>query len=131
MPHSNYVQNIREFHRTFGMALDQRNPTQEEIQLRKNLMDEEDKEVTEALEVFRLDPNSMNYRALGKELIDKLVVTFGTLEALGFPTDVLWTRVHNSNMSKAGPDGIVQFREDGKLLKGPHYRPPSFEDILE
>lgn len=40
-------------------------------------------------------------------------------------------RVHLSNMSKLGDDGLPLRREDGKILKGPNYQPPKLEDILK
>ena len=39
-------------------------------------------------------------------------------------------RVHLSNMSKLGDDGKPIYREDGKVLKGPDYKPPSLEDLI-
>ena len=38
-------------------------------------------------------------------------------------------RVHASNMSKLGDDGKPIRREDGKICKGPNYRPPDMSDI--
>ena len=39
-------------------------------------------------------------------------------------------RVHQSNLSKLGNDGKPVFRADGKLMKGPNYRPPDLEDLI-
>lgn len=39
-------------------------------------------------------------------------------------------RVHESNMSKLGDDGKPIRREDGKVLKGPHYRKPDLMDLI-
>ena len=39
-------------------------------------------------------------------------------------------RVHTSNMSKLGDDGKPIRREDGKILKGPNYKPPVLDDLL-
>ncbi len=38
--------------------------------------------------------------------------------------------VHRSNMSKIDRDGKVKRREDGKIIKGPDYFPPNFEQFL-
>jgi len=38
--------------------------------------------------------------------------------------------VHQSNMSKLGPDGKPIFREDGKVLKGPNYRAPDLSGLV-
>ncbi len=40
-------------------------------------------------------------------------------------------RVHASNMSKLGEDGKPIRREDGKALKGPNYKPPVLDDLVE
>jgi predicted HAD superfamily Cof-like phosphohydrolase len=40
-------------------------------------------------------------------------------------------RVHLSNMSKLGEDGLPIRREDGKILKGPNYVEPKLGDLLE
>lgn len=40
-------------------------------------------------------------------------------------------RVHNSNMSKLGDDGKPVRREDGKILKGPNYKPADLSDLVQ
>ena len=39
-------------------------------------------------------------------------------------------RVHKSNMSKLGLDGKPIRRVDGKVLKGPNYKPPILNDLV-
>lgn len=39
-------------------------------------------------------------------------------------------RVHLSNMSKLGDDGLPIRREDGKILKGPNYVEPKLGDLI-
>ena len=39
-------------------------------------------------------------------------------------------RVNESNMSKLGDDGQPVRREDGKVLKGPNYKPPRLMDLV-
>jgi len=41
-----------------------------------------------------------------------------------------FVEVHDSNMSKLGADGKPFRREDGKVLKGPNYRPANIVGIL-
>jgi predicted HAD superfamily Cof-like phosphohydrolase len=48
----------------------------------------------------------------------------------GFDLDPVVREVHLSNMTKVGPDGCVALREDGKVLKGPGYRPPDIAGVL-
>lgn len=38
--------------------------------------------------------------------------------------------VHESNMSKLGLDGNPVYREDGKVLKGPNYRPANLAKLI-
>jgi predicted HAD superfamily Cof-like phosphohydrolase len=55
------------------------------------------------------------------------------IERALFPNDVVreaFWRVHESNMSKLGDDGKPLRREDGKVLKGPNYKPPVLDDLL-
>ena len=39
-------------------------------------------------------------------------------------------RVHQSNLSKLDEEGNPIYREDGKVLKGPNYKPPTLEDLF-
>jgi predicted HAD superfamily Cof-like phosphohydrolase len=39
-------------------------------------------------------------------------------------------RVHASNMSKLDDNGQVIRREDGKVMKGPNYKPPVLDDLI-
>jgi hypothetical protein len=51
-----------------------------------------------------------------------------------FPYSVVteaFMRVHKSNMSKVGDDGKPIKREDGKIMKGPNYKPPHLDDLVE
>ena len=41
-----------------------------------------------------------------------------------------WQRVYESNMSKLGDDGKPVYREDGKVMKGPNYKPPYLGDLV-
>jgi predicted HAD superfamily Cof-like phosphohydrolase len=45
--------------------------------------------------------------------------------------DEAFKRVHASNMSKLGSDGKVLRRPDGKILKGPNYKPPVLTDLVQ
>jgi predicted HAD superfamily Cof-like phosphohydrolase len=44
--------------------------------------------------------------------------------------DEALNRVHESNMSKLDEYGKPVYREDGKVLKGPNYLPPTLEDLI-
>jgi predicted HAD superfamily Cof-like phosphohydrolase len=43
----------------------------------------------------------------------------------------VFDEIQRSNMSKLGADGKPIYREDGKVLKGPHYFKPNFESIIK
>ena len=65
-----------------------------------------------------------------KELSDLVYVCYQYAENQGWDLDEALHRVHESNMSKLNEDGQPIFREDGKVLKGPNYAPPSLEDLV-
>ena len=65
-----------------------------------------------------------------KELADLVYVCYQYAENLGWDLDEALNRVHQSNMSKLGGDGQPIRREDGKVLKGPNYKPPTLTDLV-
>ena len=65
-----------------------------------------------------------------KELADLVYVCYQYAENLGWDLDQALDRVHNSNMTKLGSDGKPIYREDGKVLKGPNYQPPTLTDLV-
>ena len=65
-----------------------------------------------------------------KELADLVYVTYGYAATFGWDLDEALRRVHTSNMSKLGLDGKPEFREDGKVLKGPNYNKPTLGDLV-
>lgn len=65
-----------------------------------------------------------------KELADLLYVTYWLAARVGIDIEAAFARVHASNLSKLDPaTGKPLKREDGKVLKGPAYRPPDLSDI--
>lgn len=66
-----------------------------------------------------------------KEATDLLYVTYGYIQELGVDPDLTFKAVHESNMSKLGDDGKPIYREDGKVMKGPNYKPPTFDWITK
>ena len=65
-----------------------------------------------------------------KELADLVYVCYQYAENMGWFLDEALCRVHESNMSKLGEDGKPIYREDGKVLKGPNYKPPYLQDLV-
>ena len=69
--------------------------------------------------------------ALLKELCDLQYVLSGTVISFGFKEifQPAFNRVHESVMSKIY-DGMEK-RGDGKVLKGPHYKPANLRELFE
>lgn len=67
---------------------------------------------------------------LAHELADVVYVAYGTALVHGIDLDAVIAEIHRSNMTKIGPDGRVARREDGKVLKGEHYRAPDVARVL-
>ncbi len=63
-------------------------------------------------------------------LADIVYVAYGTALVYGVDLDAVLDEVHASNMTKLGADGRPVRRADGKILKGPDYRPPDVKSVL-
>ena len=94
------------------------------LKLRENLIEEEFKELKEAL-----DNEDIN--EICKEGIDLLYVVLGLLVTYGVPVTECFEEVQRSNMSKLDENGRAIYREDGKVLKGPNYSPANLKPIIE
>lgn len=66
-----------------------------------------------------------------KELADLVFVCYQMAEYLGWDLDEALHRVFESNMSKVDRSGKVMRRHDGKVLKGPNYKPPILTDLVK
>ena len=95
----------------------------------KNLIVEEFKEFLEAEGMLFRNNDQFPAEAL-KELADLVYVCYQYAENMGWFLDEALDRVHASNMSKLGEDGLPIYREDGKVLKGPNYKPPTLTDLI-
>jgi len=65
-----------------------------------------------------------------KELADLVYVCYQYAENMSWDLDEALNRVHQSNMTKLDEDGDPIYREDGKVLKGPNYKPPNLNDLV-
>ena len=95
----------------------------------KNLIVEEFKEFLEAEGLLFRKNLDIEAEAL-KELADLVYVCYQFAENQGWFLDEALDRVHKSNMSKLDEDGNPIYREDGKVLKGPNYKPPDLSDLF-
>jgi predicted HAD superfamily Cof-like phosphohydrolase len=121
--HRTNFDRVREFNTVYGQIVDNPELDPATVSLRLKLIDEECKEVIEAFQKGdRLE--------IAKELTDLLYVVYGVGVTFGIDLDACFEEVHNSNMSKLGIDGKPIYREDGKILKGPNYRPADLTGIV-
>ena len=95
----------------------------------KNLIVEEFKEFLESEGLLFRKNIDIESEAL-KELADLVYVCYQYAENMGWFLDEALDRVHQSNMSKLGKDGKPIYRDDGKVLKGPNYKPPDLSDLF-
>ena len=65
-----------------------------------------------------------------KELADIVYVCYQYAANLEWDLDEALRRVHESNMSKLDEYGKPVYREDGKVMKGPFYKPPNLSDLV-
>ncbi len=94
--------------------------------LRFELMKEENEEYLEAAK-------NNDLVEVADALGDMLYILCGTIIEHGMQDKIeeVFTEIQRSNMSKLGEDGNPIYREDGKVLKGPHYFKPNIKAILE
>ena len=95
----------------------------------KNLIVEEFKEFLEAEGFLFMHGKNHQEHAL-KELADLVYVCYQYAANMGWFLDEALDRVHKSNLSKLDEEGNPIYREDGKVLKGPNYKPPNLEDLF-
>ena len=117
---------VAEFMKAFGQDV---NTTPQRLDeptemLRLRLIHEEMLEVKEAIHYEGLPE-------IAKELCDLLYVVYGMGHSMGIDLNACFNVVHESNMSKLGPDGKPIYREDGKVLKGPNYFEANLAPVLD
>ena len=97
--------------------------------VQKEIIIEEFKEFLEAEGMLFMHGRNHQEHAL-KELADLVYVCYQYAENMGWFLDEALNRVHLSNLSKLDEDGKPIYREDGKVLKGPNYKPPDLSDLF-
>ena len=123
------INSVKEFHNVFGLEYHetpQAQLTERIVNLRYNLMKEENEEYLEAAQNGDL---TLIADALG----DKLYILCGTIIAHGLQHKIadVFNEIHRSNMSKLDSNGHPIYREDGKILKSENYFLPDIKSILE
>jgi predicted HAD superfamily Cof-like phosphohydrolase len=118
----NIFRDQEKFMRACDQTVDKFNESQYKLYL--NLMDEEWKELQEALasnnRVEQLDA-----------LLDLIVVTVGAIHSGGFDGEGGWKEVMGKNFDKIDKQtGKVRKREDGKVLKPLGWAPPNLNPFI-
>jgi len=117
------IQQLEEFHKVYGLAKEPLGPVVTPGQIvRGKLQVEEAEEIQTAIE-------NRDLVEIADGVIDSIYIAIGTAVTYGFQDKLpeLFDAVHRSNMSKLGPDGKPLYREDGKVIKGPNFKPPTEE----
>jgi predicted HAD superfamily Cof-like phosphohydrolase len=123
------IEGVKTFHETFGLGVAHQ-PTvglpPETISLRHRLMQEENDEYLDAA-------NNNDLEGVADALGDMLYILCGTILSHGMQhkIEAVFDEIQRSNMSKLGADGKPVYREDGKVIKGPHYTPPNIAPLLD
>ena len=123
------IKEVGVFHDSFGIENNFQPTTaltEEEIQLRFDLLKEENEEYLEAAKRGDLTEVA---DALG----DIMYILFGTILKHGLQDKIVevFKEIQASNLSKLGADGKPIYRADGKVLKGPNYFKPNINEVLK
>ena len=123
------IEAVKKFHKAFGIGYKKEPVARldaEKLQLRFDLMQEENEEY---LEAAKNDDLVEVADALG----DMLYILCGTIIEHGMQYKIkeVFNEIQRSNMSKLGTDGKPIYREDGKVMKGPNYFRPNIAEILD
>ena len=114
----NFMPEAKAFRSAMGQPIG--NPTALDITLQFDLIAEE---------YVELECSCEEAETL-KEMADLVYVVYQLAAAMDWNLDEALDRVHQSNLSKL-VDGRPLRREDGKVLKGPNYKPPYLEDLVK
>ena len=123
------IECVEEFHEIYKLG-NSKNPIgkleNEKEKLRFELMKEENEEYLEAVQ-------NNDIVEIADALGDMLCILCGTIleHGLQHKIEEVFDEIQRSNMSKLGEDGKPIYREDGKVMKGPNYFKPNFEEILK
>lgn len=138
---------VRQFHDVYEVpvATDGPRADRDRLGLRLALVAEEFAELVEAargsvaaatiraawIQAEAADEGRRDTVATADALGDLVYVIYGMALELGIPLPEVIAEIHESNLSKLGPDGRPVLRADGKVLKGPGYRAPDVAGVLD
>ena len=123
------IKAVQEFHTAFNIGYKTKpvaKLSDQKLQLRFDLMDEENREYLEAAK-------NNDLVEVADALGDMLYILCGTIIEHGMQDKIeeVFNEIQRSNMSKLGANGKPIYREDGKVMKGPNYFKPKISEILE
>ncbi len=122
------IRYVEEFHDAFGLPV-RKSPTgqlsDQELELRFNLMKEENEEYLEAA-------RNGDIVEIADALGDMLYILCGTINAHGLQDKIgeVFEEIQRSNMSKLDADGKPIYRAEGKVLKSDRYFRPDIASVL-
>ena len=128
MDFNNIISEVARFHDAFGIENNQ-HPTADlsasDVELRYNLMKEENEEYLEAAK-------NGDLVEIADALGDQLYILCGTILRHGLQDliEPIFQEIQRSNMSKLDENGKPIYREDGKVLKSALYFKPDISKIL-
>ena len=125
-PRSRAADQVAQFHTAYELPLRSTATVEigaDQIVLRQALIEEEVAELAAAA-------RDGDLVGVADALADIVYVAYGTAHVYGIDLDAVLDAVHTSNMTKLGADGRPVRRPDGKILKGPDYRPPEIAAVL-
>jgi len=116
-------QMVRQFHERFGLVSNSRPgvPGGNVHRLRTLLIEEE-------LAEFRNAGEAQDLVGVADALADLLYVVYGAAAEYGVDLEPVFAEIHRSNMTKG--QSVRGSRPDGKVRKGPGYRPPNVRQVL-
>ena len=122
------IESVKKFHNTYKLGYSETpmaNLGNSKNKLRFSLMSEENEEYLEAA-------NNDDIIEVADALGDMLYILCGTIIEHGMQNIIedVFDEIQRSNMSKLGEDGEPIYRDDGKVLKGPHYFKPNFKKFF-
>lgn len=128
VPFWDILMKVKQFHDTYDIPI-ATFPQVIEVKegaVRLNLMYEE---MVETQNATRREDLTEVFDGIG----DQLYILAGTILKYGMQEIIIdgFNAIHDSNMTKLSEDGSPIYREgDGKVLKGPFYKPPT-EDLIK
>lgn len=123
------IDETKQFQEAFGQGIPPcpcTSTNSDRIGLYADLMQEELTEFLDAME-------SGDEVEILDAVADMQVILDGIWIQTGFHVlkDEAMREVFKSNMSKLGEDGNPIYREDGKIMKGPHFFKPDFKRVIQ